>query len=50
MRDGKFHGIDDSIIGETRRPKQKDEVRLLARNVAQEYTYDCGNPAVKISC
>jgi hypothetical protein len=37
-----------SIIGETRRPKQKDEVRLLARNVAPKYTCDCGKPATSL--
>jgi hypothetical protein len=34
-----------SIIGKTRRPKQEDKVRLLARNTAPKYTCDCGKPA-----
>ncbi|MDR3334986.1 MAG: hypothetical protein LBT13_08915, partial [Treponema sp.] len=37
-----------SIIGETQRPKQKNTVRLLARNVAPEFTCACGKPASSI--
>jgi hypothetical protein len=37
-----------SIVGETRRPKQKAKVRLLARNVAPEITCSCGKPATTL--
>jgi hypothetical protein len=37
-----------SIIGKTRRPKQKNEVRLIARNAASEFTCACGKPAVSL--
>jgi hypothetical protein len=37
-----------SVIAETRRPKQKDPVRLLARNVAPVFTCGCGKPAAYI--
>jgi hypothetical protein len=37
-----------SIIGETRRPKQRYPVRLLARNVAPEFTCACGKSASSI--
>ncbi|MDR3302306.1 MAG: hypothetical protein LBT01_07250 [Spirochaetaceae bacterium] len=37
-----------SIIGKARRPKQNDEVRLLARNAAPVYTCACGKPATTL--
>jgi hypothetical protein len=37
-----------SIIGESRRPKQKEAVRLIARNVPPKLTCNCGKPAVAV--
>jgi hypothetical protein len=37
-----------AIIAETQRPKQKEKLRLLARNTAPEFDCPCGKPATSL--